>query len=91
LVVTAEVEAVNVAEEDPAPMLTFAGTVAAALLLDAATVIPPAGAGPEMLTVQVLEAPPATVAGAHRIEDRVMLGGATGAVTVRSAVTWPLL
>ena len=91
MVVTAEVEAVNAAEEDPAPTLTLAGTVTAALLLDAATVIPPAGAGPEILTVQVLETPPATLAGAHRIEDRVTLGGVAGAVTVRGAVTWPPL
>jgi hypothetical protein len=56
---------VNAVDEDPPTTLTFAGTVTAALFLDTATVIPPVGAGLDSVTVQVLEAPPATVAGRH--------------------------
>ena len=62
---TTEVEATKVAEGDPATTVTDAGTVAAPFRLDKATTAPPAGAGPDSVTVQVLDAPPAIVAGAH--------------------------
>jgi hypothetical protein len=65
LAVTAEVDAVNVVEDEPPAMLTFAGTVTAVLFRDTAKVIPPVGAGLDSVTVQLLEDPPATVAGRH--------------------------
>jgi hypothetical protein len=56
-------------EEVPVPMPTDAGGVAAPLLLDTATMIPPVGAAPVRDTVQVLEAPPTTLAGLQLRED----------------------
>ena len=52
-------------DEDPAAMVVDAGTVAAAFELDKPTAAPPKGAGPDSVTVQMLDAPPRTVAGAH--------------------------
>jgi hypothetical protein len=64
-----------------AAIVTLAGTCAAAvLLLDSVTTAPPAGAGPEILTVPVEEAPPITEVGFTPIELSV------GAVTVSVAV-----
>jgi hypothetical protein len=65
LVATVEVEAVKVAEEDPAATVTDEGSLTALLLSDSATTPPPAGAGPDSVTVQLLDAPPCTVAGEH--------------------------
>ena len=64
-VVTLDVEAVKAAEDDPAATVTDAGTDATAFERDKATATPPAGAGPDSVSVHVLEVPPGTVAGAH--------------------------
>jgi len=61
---TTEVEIVNVPTFDPAETVTVVGTVAAALLDDKFTTIPPAGAIAESVTVPVAEAPPVTDCGA---------------------------
>jgi hypothetical protein len=53
----------NVAELRPAGTLMVAGTLAAELLLESATVTPPAEASPASVTVPVDPAPPTTVAG----------------------------
>ena len=65
MVATEDVVALKVVDEDPAEIVVDVGTITAELLLDKAVTAPPAGAGPESVTVQVLEAPPVTVAGAH--------------------------
>jgi len=79
--VTARVVTGNVAEVWPAATLTDAGTVADALLLDRATVAPPAGAGPVSVAVPVDPDPPTTDAGFSET-----LESATAGVIVRSAV-----
>jgi len=72
---------VNAALVDPAATVTFAGTEATAvLLLDKATLIPPAGAGPFNVTVPVDVTPPATGLGAKVSEEGV--GGLTVSVPV---------
>ena len=85
LLVTAEVEAVSVAEVAPDGTFTVAGTPTAALLEVIEIAAPPVGAGPESVSVQTLESPPARVAGAHAIEDTV------GACTAREAPAEVLL
>ena len=70
---------VNVAEVFPAATATEAGTVAAALLLDSFTVIPPVGAAPFKVTAPVEVPPPATVEGLTEIDDK------PGGFTVRTA------
>ena len=62
---TAEVDAVNVVDSDPAGTVTDAGTVTTILLSDRLMTAPPNGAAPDSVTVQVLESPPITVAGKH--------------------------
>jgi hypothetical protein len=62
---TAEVDALNVVDEDPAGTVTDAGTVTTILLSDRLMTAPPKGAAPDSVTVQVLESPPITVAGKH--------------------------
>ena len=47
----------------PAATVTLAGTVAAALLLDSVTTVPPLGAAAVSVTVPVELAPPVTVLG----------------------------
>jgi hypothetical protein len=54
---------VKVALVCPATTVTFAGTVAAALLLDNATTVPPVGAAAVSVTVPVEFAPPITALG----------------------------
>lgn len=80
---TAVAVAVNVTPVAPAPAATLAGTVAFALSLRRATVIPPPGAGALNATVQVAVAGALTLAGVH---DRPLtVTGATrfvGALTV---------
>ena len=62
---TAEVDAVNVVDEDPAGTVTDAGMVTTILLSDKLMTAPPTGATPDSVIVQVLESPPITVAGKH--------------------------
>ena len=58
-------EAVNTALLCPAVTVTLAGTVTVGLLLDSATVLPPAGAVPLSVTVQLDVPGPVTVPGAQ--------------------------
>ena len=83
--VTALVLTVNVALVAPATTVTLEGTRAAPLLLESATVAPPAGAAPLSVTVPVEELPPVTVVGFSPSEARVGGGGAAG-VTASEAV-----
>ena len=79
--VTGLLVTVKVAVVAPAGTVTFAGTVAAAvLLLDRVTTAPAAGAGPFNVTVPVDGVPPITEVGLSVTELRV------AAVTVRVAV-----
>src|SRR4029077_15423860 len=74
---TALVLTVNVALVAPATIVTLDGTVAAAvLLLEIATVAPPAGAAPLSVTVPVEEFPPITVVGFSESEERETDAGA---------------
>ena len=76
---------VNVALVAPATTVTLEGTRAAPLLLESATVAPPAGAAPLSVTVPVEEFPPVTLVGFSPSEARVGGGGAAG-VTASEAV-----
>ena len=69
---TAVVVAVKDPEEVPAPTMTLAGIVTAALLLESPTLAPPAGAVPDSVTVQVLLAPPTTVDGVQLTAEIVI-------------------
>jgi hypothetical protein len=74
--VTALVVTVNAALVVPATTVTLDGTLAAAvLLLESATVAPPAGAGPLSVTVPVEELPPVTLVGFSESEERESVGG----------------
>ena len=81
--VTVDVVAVNVVEEDPAGIVADAGTVAAVELSDRLTTAPPDGATADSVSVQVLDAPPVTVPGAHWMDESVTVDAG---VTVRGAV-----
>ena len=70
-------------EEDPAEIVADAGTVAAVELSDRLTTAPPDGAAPESVSVQMLDAPPITIPGAHWRDESVTVDAA---VTVRSPV-----
>ena len=83
--VTALVLTVNVALIAPAATATLEGTRAAPLLLESATVAPPAGAAPLSVTVPVEELPPVTLVGFSPSEASVGGGGAAG-VTASEAV-----
>jgi hypothetical protein len=61
-------EAVNVAKVCPAATNTLEGTVTVALLLDSATAVPPVGAVPLRVTVQLAVAGPVTVPGVQLSE-----------------------
>jgi hypothetical protein len=78
---------VNVAVVAPAATVTVAGTVAAPVLLDSVTVIPPAGAALVSVTVPVDEAPPVTLAGLSATADSDAGGGAGVMVSVAVRVT----
>ncbi len=68
----------------PAGTVTLEGTLAAPLLLESATIAPPAGAGPLNVTVPVEGVPPMTLVGFSVSDERV--GGGEGAgVTVSEA------
>ena len=82
----AVVVAVNVAVLLPAAMVTVAGTIAALLLLDKATEMPPLGAAAVNVTVPPEDAPPGTLVGLRDTDVSV-----AGAVTVRAAVLLTLL
>jgi hypothetical protein len=82
---TALVLTVKVALVAPAAMTTLAGVLATlVLLVESATVAPPAGAAALNVTVPVEEFPPTTVVGFSVSEESVGGGGAPG-VTVREA------
>lgn len=68
---TAVVATAKLPVEEPAGMTRLAGTVAAGLLLDKVTRIPPAGAGEPRLTVPVELAPLATVEGDSETPESV--------------------
>ncbi len=83
-VVTADVVIVNVAVVAPAATVTDAGTFAAVLSSEMATLIPPAGAAADRVTVPVEFTPPITVAGDLETDCSVTAGG----FTVKAAVRW---
>jgi hypothetical protein len=64
----------------PEDIVMLDGGLAAALSDEIVTFNPPAGAGPERVSVHVLEEPPAKVEGEHASED------GTGGWTVTDAV-----
>ena len=70
-IATAEVDALKAAAEVLAVTLMLGGTEAEGEALARATVVPPAGAGPDSVIVQVLAAPPVTVAGVQFIDESV--------------------
>lgn len=81
VLVTVLVDTVKVAVVEPGATETLAGTVATAVaLLESETDVPPAGAGPDIVTVPVDGEDPLTVVG-FRLRALT-----TGAVTVKLAV-----
>ncbi len=81
---------VNVALVAPAATATLEGTLAAPLLLESATVAPPAGAAPLNVTVPVEGCvPPITLAGFSVSEERVGGGGAAGATVSEADLVTP--
>ena len=85
VVQTVPAVALKVAVALPAGAVAETGIVRSELLSDNETAIPPVGAALDIVTVQVLAAPDANVAGLHASEDTV--GG--GAVKLIEAV-WEL-
>jgi hypothetical protein len=83
-VVTALVGIAKVALVAPCATDTLAGTVAAVLLSDSATVNPPAGAAAVSVTVPCEDAPPVTLVGLTETAESA--AGAADGVTVRTAV-----
>jgi len=82
---TPDVLTVKVALLAPAGTVTLDGTLAAPLVLESATIAPPAGAGPLSVTVPVEDCkPPITLEGLSDSEARVGGGGGAG-VTVSGA------
>jgi hypothetical protein len=80
--VTALVVTVNVALVAPAATVTLAGVLATlVLLLESATVAPPAGAAALNVTVPVEELPPVTVVGFNESDERVAVAAAEGATS----------
>jgi hypothetical protein len=74
---TALVLTVNVAVVAPAATVTLEGTLATVvLLLESATIAPPAGAGPLSVTVPAEEFPPVTLVGFSESEERATDAGA---------------
>jgi hypothetical protein len=69
--VTVDVATAKVAEVDPPATVTLPGTVAEVLLSARVTTAPPAGAGPERVTVPVVPVPPVTLAGLTLTEASV--------------------
>ena len=85
LLVTAVVVTANVPVVLPALIVIVAGTVAAALLVDKATTVPPVGAALARVTVPVDGLPPVTLVGLSETLDNV------NGVNVRVAVLFTLL
>jgi hypothetical protein len=83
-VVTALVGIAKVALVAPCATDTLAGTVAAVLLSDSATVNPPAGAAAVSVTVPCEDAPPVTLVGLTETAESA--AGSADGVTVRTAV-----
>ena len=73
---------VKLAVDVPPRTFTEAGTLTETLLDDNATTEPLAGAGAEIVTVQVALAPDATVAGTHARLDTAVAVTASDAVAV---------
>lgn len=88
LLVTAEVETVNVPEDAPAAMLKLAGDAAAAALLESVTTAPPEGAAAGSVAVQALEDPAVTEDGLHTSESVLPAPGPT---VIAVAAPTPLL
>src|SRR2546423_4032300 len=88
---TALVLIVNVALVAPAATVTLEGTVAAAvLLLESATVAPPAGAAPLNVTVPVEDCvPPITLVGLSVSDESVAAGGSAGDTAIEPARATP--
>ena len=88
---TALVLIVNVALVAPAATVTLEGTVAAAvLLLESATVAPPAGAAPLNVTVPVEDCvPPITLVGLSVSDESVAGGGGAGATVIEAVRVTP--
>lgn len=82
LAATGLVEIAKVAVVAPAATVTFAGTCAAALLLESVTTAPPEGAPPVSVTVPVEPFPPITLAGFSDTDESVTVAAG---VTVRVA------
>jgi len=87
---TALVLTVNVALVAPATTATLEGTRAAPLLLESATVAPPAGAAPLSVTVPVEDCvPPITLVGLSVSDERVAGGGGAGATVSEADLVTP--
>ena len=81
---------VNVALVAPAATATLEGTLAAPLLLESATVAPPAGAAPLNVTVPVEDCvPPITLVGLSVSDESVAGGGAAGATVSEADLVTP--
>src|SRR5437660_8691876 len=89
--VTTLVLTVKVALAAPAGTVTLEGTVAAAvLLLESATVAPPAGAAPLNVTVPVEDCvPPITLVGLSVSDESVAGGGGAGATVIEAVRVTP--
>jgi len=68
-VATAEVDAVNAPEDMPAVTVMLEGTEAEGEALARVMAVPPVGAGPDRVIVQVLGEPPMTLAGVQLIDE----------------------
>ena len=81
---TVDVDAENVADVAPAAIVMFAGTLTAALPLESAITVPPAGAALDSVAVPCELAPPVTLEGFTVTLCKLAADG--GGVTVSVAV-----
>jgi hypothetical protein len=87
---TMDVFTVKVALVAPAGTNALEGTRAAPLLLESATVAPPAGAGALSVTVPVeVCRPPITLVGFSVSDERVAGGGGAGTTVIEAALVRP--
>jgi len=87
---TMDVFTVKVALVAPAMTVTLEGTRAAPLLLESATVAPPAGAAPLNVTVPVeVCRPPITLVGFSVSDETVAGGGGAGATVIEAVRVTP--